>query len=288
MEITTWQWLEASDTFVHSIECDGKDVYAVVNNPPMVLKQEPLQTSNYPLKDTKRLQITASTLAKVNGRKKLMMFGSGKNRVNRKLVLLQWSILAGVGMEPEIPVENTNKFFKKVLRNSRGQFTQINIQGATSTGSLLVLANSRKLNSWRDNYLILTSLDFYEQERLLLASPADVRIRKIKAKGHFSAPVCITGLTYVPEKDMLIYIAYNYDDLKKPQSFIGWIANFGEKINSLVLVPDNVANVGSMNAEFKDKLVENLAFKSISGKLITLALTCDEKIYTVVLNTAIL
>lgn len=292
IKIIGWNWVSNIDPFAsteaHTMEFVDGSSYIVMNKPACLVQEtESLGSTFYKFRGRKTPQITASTFTIVpgiNGGKKLMMFGSGKNRANRKLILRQWNPIVGERFKSETPVINTNKFFKKVLRNSKGQFNKLNIQGATSVGNLLVLANSRKAHSWRDNFLVLTSVDFYKQSDIMKPSSSDVRIRKFIAGDYLSGKLTITGLTYVPTKKTLVYLAYKYDSRKVRQYYIGWIVNFDDKINSLELTSDNVMKLTSLNSKFNNKQIESLAFKGMNGNLINLLFLTNDILYNVVLD----
>jgi len=273
------------------IEHLNKRLYIVQGSPSFLLdKGDPYSHQVYILSKKKTPKITALTFADISnlrGGRKLLLFGSGKNKSNRKLLLKDWqwdSSPRGEILKEQTEYLNINKFYKKVLRTSRGQFKKINITGATTVGSILILANARKDNSWRDNYLILTTIDFFRSEQFLMPSFADIRIRKIIPGDRSSGILSIRGLTYIPQNKTLIYVAVQKESNEKEKSYIGWIKNFDSQLNSLELKPDNVFSVESLNPRLLDKRVQDIAFISANGNLITLALLSKQSVETVILD----
>lgn len=267
----------------YSIEIIQNKTYSIFSPTRKLFKENDNGWTAYEFIKAKTPRIMASTFANVkgiNGGRKIIFFGKCNNQSSRKVIIKDFDNLSD-----NARVINCNNFFKKTLRNSKGQFNHLNIQGATSVGSLMILVNSAKLGSKKDNYLIVTSTNFFNQKDLLCPNISDVRIRKISN----SKNITITGLTYIPENKTLIFSAIKEVN-NKIESLIGWITDFENNLtDNLELKPNDIINLYYYNPIFENVRIESVAFQNSNLDNFTLKLLSNEeklgsRIFTVNLN----
>lgn len=289
LKLDGWAWINHPNPFGktdnHTVDhIDNTTFVVMAGNKPSFIWEEvtPYANNYYKVQDRKKPVVTASAFANVPGEGKMwLMFSSAKNKANRKLLLKNWLNTPGRKFKNETTVIGLQKFFKRVLHMARGQFKKLDIQAATAAGSYLVLVNARN-NSTKDNYVIATNLNFYKRGEA--GNRADLSLRKFIADDSASGKLSITGLTYVPQRKLLLYVASDNSNKKKSRSFIGWISDFENKMNSFELKTDKIVSLPSLNAEFKDNLIESIAFKNLSGNAINLVLSDNLKVYNVSLE----
>ncbi|GAL86345.1 hypothetical protein Cpin_6358 [Sporocytophaga myxococcoides] len=272
--------------YPYTVEVSTNTAYVVFDKPAILGKEEPNGWNVYKLDTKRKFNITASATARIegmNGGRKIILLGSGKSGSHRKAIVRDLDDLTK-GKE----IISTRKFFKKVLRNSKGQFRKLNIQAATSAGKILVLANAPAYGAHKDNYIILTGVDFYKQQDLLGPNISDIRIRKFPLYEGTDA-LAITGFTYVPQKKLLLFTAIRKVSGLETESFIGWISDFDSKINDLQWKADKIFPLPDLAPAFAYKRIESIAFESINNNALTMRLLADDgklgaRLYTVVLN----
>lgn len=155
--------------------------------------------------------------------------------------------------------------------NSKG-INEINIEGATAVGGEMILAN-RANTTYTTNLLINISFDKNNIAVIKKVIPVLLPEGK-EVKG-------ISGLCYVPEKDMLLFTASventpnAYDDGPIGESFMGYVLNFKARLSKDLITPDYMV---SLTKELKlkgDNKIESLAVEKISQRSCIIHLAAD-------------
>jgi uncharacterized protein YjiK len=126
------------------------------------------------------------------------MFGSASTSRREKVFLSSFT----TSTTPKVQVIKTGKFFKRV---SKAGIKDVNIEGLAAVNNTLLLAN-RGNNKNRYNHLISTSTDFFNNQEVV-----SFKVLKMIFEGVKNEFAGISGLAYIPSKDMLIFTASTED-----------------------------------------------------------------------------
>lgn len=217
-----------------------------------------------PKSDKADFESSAILLAK--DEPKLVVFGSASLPQRQRAI--QIGLNAGLDT---IALINTKPLIERLFNSG---IREVNIEGATTIGQLLILAN-RANNSNRINQLVIlktSALDNMEREQIL-TSTIDLTQQK--------NVIGISGLTYVAEKDILFFTASTeetssaYDDGKIGDSYIGWFNTISSRLQESHIKPDGLINLSKTYKEFVEEKIESVCFEKVEGELYTIHLASD-------------
>ena len=189
-----------------------------------------------------KADLEASTIIQHNGKDSLLVTGSASTPEREFLWLF--------------PLDNMKAYEKTPLTSfiSKLRVKQVNFEGLAAYKDLLIFGN-RGNNNIPENQLIIVSAAL--DNPLII----DLQIAGDPFKG-------LSGLTYVPSKDLLLFTASveetgsSYEDGKIGSSYLGYIKGFSSKLNQKVLRPDALLEL------FPNEKIESVAVESVEKDMI--------------------
>ena len=143
---------------------------------------------------------------------------------------------------------------------------EINIEGSSTIGNTIILANRANLNN-DVNYLL-----FWQR---CLPVAKEIRLPKTKIVAG------ISGLYYLKEKDLLLLTASEeatenaITDGEIGESYLGWINNFSKRMKEALLKPDEFINLGESNIALRKQKIESVCVERKVGERHILHLVAD-------------
>ena len=205
-------------------------------------------------KDVKH-DIESSFLRMENGRPVLYGIGSMSN--GNRSGALAYEI--GNSRHSNIPTFDSNNVFSSIA--------SLNIEGSCVVGNTTLFANRANLSS-RVNYFV-----FDDQESSVIVKPVSLPQQKTVAG--------ISGLSYVKEKDLLLFTASEEEtesttaDGAIGDSYLGWIENFSTKMGASEFVPDRFIKLSEVDNVFSKQKVESVCVEKVTGNKLLLHLAAD-------------
>ena len=219
---------------------------------------------NYPEKripKSKKYDLEASALIKVNGRLHFLLLGSASGEQRKKVILIPLESLNS--LTPYLREYDDDEFIERIVRNG---IDEVNIEGVTAIGGDLVLAN-RGNDSNQINHLIITGNYFWERQK-----DVPVHVTELLLPAGTNGFIGISELCYLRSKNILLLTlckeatSNSYDDGTIGDSYIGWISNITNKIRHRALMLDGIINLSDVNAEFKNQKIEGICKESVRRK----------------------
>ena len=217
-----------------------------------------------------KADLETSTVITIDGRDHLLILGSASTDNREKIFIIPF-----LDSNPDIPhfrIINGDVFTSRLLSSD---IREVNIEGSTVIDNRLILGNRRNEKS-DVNHIAITELDFWERQ-----ATANLKIAILQIPAVTNDTPGISELCYVRELDMLL-LAFStertnnaYDDGAIGNSYIGWIENISQKIQSTTLKVDEIKDLSTIHTEFKNEKIEGLCVESASGKEIILHLVSD-------------
>jgi hypothetical protein len=221
---------------------------------------------NYRISKNKKVDLESSAIVVIKDQPHFFLLGSSSTPKREKLLLFPASL------SPNIKSINIKRFNNRV---TNAGVKDLNYEGLATVNEKLVLSNRGHINKPL-NQFIITELNFYDNQKDVEINVIDINLDK--ASKSF---VGISGLTYVPAKDLLLFTASTestintYDDGEIEDSYLGWISNFSTKLNLNEIAPDGFINLAENNQSFKKQKVESVCVQEVQGNTLILHLIAD-------------
>ena len=167
---------------------------------------------------------------------------------------------------------STKKFASNI---KEAGLKDVNIEGAVVIKDKLLLAN-RGNNKSAENHLIITSPTFFLQQK-----EAPLKIAKLKFEVKSSVFVGVSGLAYIPSKDILLFTAStedtrnSTDDGRIGDSYLGWIDKISTRLDGGVVTAVNIINLSKQDDGFDGHKIESVCVEKTVGNTATLHLLSD-------------
>ncbi len=226
---------------------------------------ELFKSEHYRVPKTSKADLEASAIIQYNAEPHLLLIGSASLPTREKIILVP------VNDPANSQVHSTSVFFKRSLSTSMGE---VNIEGAATINSLLILSNRGNLNNQK-NCLIFTDATFWQNQETALLRTALIRLPKTEL---FAG---ISGLSYIREYDVLLFAASteltenSFEDGEIGSSYIGWIKDISSKTGAAEISADGFINLSSVNPTFKKEKIESISVSASEGNVHTVHLVSD-------------
>ncbi|HEY3402567.1 MAG TPA: hypothetical protein VGK59_04210 [Ohtaekwangia sp.] len=215
---------------------------------------------------SEKADFEASTVLPIDNKPHLLIFGSASGKERKRIMLIPL-----LGNEPYLKRSYDKEFISQV-RNLG--IKPLNLEGVTSTGEQLILAN-RGSQSFPENHLIITSGYFWEKNNSSIRS---IRLLMPHVTTGFNG---VSEISYLKSNDMLLLTFStentkdNYKDGAIGDSYIGWIRNFSGKLNSSEIKLDGLINLAEEDKVFKNQKIEGICVEFFTGDTYILHLVSD-------------
>ena len=214
----------------------------------------------------KKTDLESSTIITVNGNQSLLLLGSSSTKKREQLIINSLD-------QAKVLESFSIKKFNKRLFNAGVK--ELNFEGLAATTDRIVIANRGHLDN-PTNHFIITDTDFWRNQ-----SKAKINIINIILGQKVKSFAGISGLTYAPSKDILLFTASTenttstYGDGEIADSYIGWISGFSTKVQSKEITADGFINLSENNQSFKKQKIESVAIQEIQGNTLILHFVSD-------------
>jgi hypothetical protein len=214
----------------------------------------------------KKADLESSAVVTAKGNQQLVLLGSSSTKRRQQILLYPFN--HGKTIE-----SFSIKQFNKRLLNSG--LAELNFEGLAATADNIIIVNRGHLGN-PTNHFIVTDLNFWVNQK-----KAAVNIININLENKTKAFAGISGLSYVPSKDMMLFTASTestsstYDDGEISDSYIGWISNFSTKIKLKEITADGLLNLSENNQSFTKQKIESVTVQEVQGNTLILHLVAD-------------
>lgn len=215
----------------------------------------------------KKVDLEASTVVTENNNAYFLLLGSASTRRREKLLLFPADLSS-----PKVKTISIRWFNKRV---SHSGIKELNYEGLAIVKHMLVFANRGNLNN-PINQFIITTNRFWDNQKI-----ADLKIININLDKISKQFVGVSGLVYVPSKDILLFTASTeatadtYSDGSIEDSYIGWIKNISTKLHVKEISADGLINLSKKDRLFKKQKIESVCVEKVEGNDMTLHLVAD-------------
>lgn len=212
-----------------------------------------------------KADLEASAIITHNDQPHLLLIGSASLPTREKIVLIP------LQDTPNVQEQSTGVYFKRL---KAAGVNDVNIEGATKAGRLLVMANRGNLSN-PHNYLVFTDPTFW-----LHPQTAPINIAVIKWP-HTQAFTGISSLAYIEESDMLLFAAStestgnSFDDGNIGDSYIGWVKNISAQTGNKEIMANGFINLTASNKIFAKEKIESICVSQTQGDTHTIHLVSD-------------
>ncbi len=151
---------------------------------------------------------------------------------------------------------------------------ETNIEGAAFANGKLLLSN-RANNTHKTNYLII--VDFDLKDGFKTKDATTIKLELPQTNGV----VGISGLEYVKEKDLLLFVASTeetdnaIDDGSIGESYLGYISNMSQKLDRKEIKADTLLPFSKAINKDRTYKIESVAVESVKGNELLLHLAAD-------------
>ena len=211
-----------------------------------------------------KADLEASAIVTINAQPHLLLVGSASLPIREKIVLLR---LDTFEMQPHSISDFVRRLGHLGLKD-------VNIEGAASTGKLLVLANRGNLSN-PYNHLVFTQPNFWLNQQ---SASIDTAILVLPDNNEFSG---ISGLAYIEKDDLLVFTAStettenSFEDGEIGDSDIGWVKNISGKMAAKKILADGFINLSDTNKHFFGEKIESLCISHSDSTTHTIHLVSD-------------
>ncbi len=223
-----------------------------------------MNTSKRIAKDFKE-DLEASARIIYNGDDHLLVFGSGATEAREKLYLFPLDSLSAYRSF------SLKEFYTRL--RSQG-VTEVNIEGATAIKDKLIIGNRANLST-KVNQLIITDVTLFE-------NPGSAfHIINLQLPASF-AHIGISGLTYVPSSDLLLFTASEEETFSAAadgaigNSYVGLIKNVSTKLSSNKIKVEDIIPLNTVSASLKKKKIESIAVEVAANNNYIIHLAADD------------
>ena len=215
----------------------------------------------------------ACTLLNVDGMEHLLLVGSAATSNRQKICLIPCP-------NGDLDFTTSKHFFCDIgafiQRLPSRDIPEVNIEGVCTLGDNLLLGNRGNLTH-PTNHLIVTDREFWKH-------PADARITIISLvlpSSNTETPLGLSEVCYVAEADILLVTltsestANAYDDGAIGDSYLGWVPNASQQMQSASLTIEQLVNLSEVDAAFQINKIEGVCVASFSSSQVVLHLIAD-------------
>ena len=206
-----------------------------------------------------KADLESSTIVSKNNKTYLVLFSSFSTTYRNKIIF--------------IDLETPKNSARQIVSNLDNVAVQeLNVEGTTAINNNLILSN-RANTTHTSNSFIITTIDssgFNKDNKTLIV----VFPKKKKIIG-------ISGITYVKEKDMMLFTASTentpnaYSDGEIGSSYIGYIKNISKKLNTGSVKVTKLISISKYLTEQSAQKIESITVESINGKKAIIHLAAD-------------
>jgi hypothetical protein len=212
-----------------------------------------------------KADLEASAIISVKNQAHLLLIGSASLPTREKLILIPLNDTAN------LQVQSTSVYFKRLLNAG---ISEINIEGTTAAGKLLIMSNRGNL-SHPHNHLIFTDTNFWLNQQAAAINNAVLIMPHIK---NFTG---ISSLAYIEKNDLLLFAASteltgnSIEDGEIGNSYIGWIKNISSKTSKRKIRADGFINLASANNVFNKEKIESICISHSQANMHIIHLVSD-------------
>ncbi len=215
----------------------------------------------------------ACTLLHIDGVEHLLLVGSAATPIRQKICLIPCP-----DGKPDLTTHQ--HFFCDIgafiQRLPSVDIPEVNIEGVCTLGDNLLLGNRGNLTH-PTNHLIVTDKDFWKQPE-----KAQIKIVSLALPSQNAAsPLGLSELCYIAESDVLLVALTSesttnaYDDGTIGDSYLGWVSNASQQMQSTTFTIEQWVNLSDLNAAFQMNKIEGVCVASFSSSHILLHLIAD-------------
>jgi hypothetical protein len=215
---------------------------------------------------TEKIDLEGSTIIGAAGRRHLFVSGSGSGQNRKKALVIPISKKGISKKELKDFIVDIDNFMQRM---DAAGIDEINVEGVTEWKGNLILGNRGNLLN-KNNHLIITTSDFWKKQH-----DAPVEIKKLLMPDDTSALVLgLSELCYVKEHDVLFMTfsseatTNSYDDGVIGDSFLAMINNASAKLKAGELHAENLINLTTVDAIFKNQKIEGICAEVAGNKVI--------------------
>ena len=211
-----------------------------------------------------KVDLEASAIVTINAQPHLLLVGSASLPTREKIILLPLDTL-------EMQLYSITVFINRLINSG---IKDVNLEGAASTGTLLILANRGNLSN-PHNHLVFTQPDFWLHQQ---SASINTPILVLPDNKQYSG---ISGLAYIEKDDLLVFTASteltenSFDDGQIGDSYIGWVKRISGKIGAKKIVADGFINLSATNTNFIGDKIESLCVSHSDNTTHTIHLVSD-------------
>ncbi|MDB5221466.1 MAG: hypothetical protein JWN83_133 [Chitinophagaceae bacterium] len=211
--------------------------------------------------------LEAATVVSINRSPEILLVGSGSLSPYRNN---GWLINPFTKVKTQIDLDI---FYKRLKAEG---IDALNIEGIATIPAGIVLA-SRGNKSFRANYLIFTSKEFWNKQ-----DSAEIKICKAGANADTNFFQGVSGLEYSKLSDQLLLTISTENTASSTQdgaigkSFLWIINNISAKKNMIAINPNKIFDLEKADERFKGHKIESVCIISENKKEMQLALVADD------------
>jgi hypothetical protein len=220
---------------------------------------------------SEKADFEASTLVKVNGKDHLLILGSASREERKRVILIP--LISLTRKEQYFRGYYSGEFVSRLI--SMG-IEEVNIEGVTSIGDHIVLANrGNALN--RKNHLVVTNNYFWERQK-----ETPLYLVHLLPPANVSGFIGVSDIFYMKSNNVLLLTLSSeatnnsYDDGAIGNSYIGWINDITHKIGNAELKLDGMINLSEVSDEFNREKIEGICVESVTDDNCMLHLVSDD------------
>lgn len=152
---------------------------------------------------------------------------------------------------------------------------EVNIEGSALVGDHLLISNRGNLGN-QQNHIIFININFLSDQNDLRLFAKELALPNIK---QFAG---VSELCYIPSKDILFYTLSSeatssaYTDGAIGDSFVGRTHRFSQKLQQPVIEPDELVNLTTVHAAFKNQKIEGVCAESVQNDSLVMHLVADD------------
>jgi hypothetical protein len=218
-----------------------------------------------------KTDLEASSFIHIKGEPYLLVLGSASKKKRKKVILVPFAEDALNFSGSQFYVHDSKEFIARLKLNG---VEEVNLEGATVTGSNLLLGN-RGNRANPENHLIITDKDFWERQQESALSV----LRLVLPAGE--ERLGVSEMCYVESKNMLLLTLSSegtdnaYDDGIIGNSHLGWANNITHKIDRSEIVLDGLIDLCSVHESFRNEKIEGVCVEATTGDDFILHLVSD-------------
>jgi hypothetical protein len=225
--------------------------------------------SGYRMPKSDKMDWESLTLMNIEGIQHLMVLGSGSKSPQRDI-----AAIINISMQPPlVEMKPLGRFYDQL----RGMgITSLNIEGCTSVGAGVLLANRGHLTDPNNTLLYCDPLKIWEPGTVVRSVHLDLP----QVPGTFNG---VSGLCYDAINDRLLFTtsaeatSNAYDDGAIGESMVGVITAISARLQEEVIRPDYLVHLSSVSPVFRQQKIEGICMvPDVDGLQLVLAADNDD------------